>query len=78
MQNLNALINKNFDLRCKIYKISPENLELVQLARSCGVSAKFAGSGGTIIGMYPDEESLHRLIVKMKAKNIRVIKPYIS
>ena len=77
-EKLNQLINKNFDLRCKIYKISPDNMELVKLARSCGVSAKFAGSGGTIIGMYPDEETLHRLVVKMKEKNIRVIKPYIS
>ena len=74
---LNQLINQNFDLRCKIYNIAPNNMELVQTARSCGVSAKFAGSGGTIIGMYPDEESLHRLVVKMKPLNVRVIKPYI-
>ncbi len=77
-EKLNELINRNFDLRCKIYKIAPNNMELVQTARSCGVSAKFAGSGGTIIGMYPDEESLHRLIVKMKPLNVRVIKPFIS
>lgn len=74
---LNMLVNRNFDLRCKIYNISPSNMELVSTARSCGVSAKFAGSGGTIIGMYPDEESLHRLIVKMRPLNVRVIKPYI-
>lgn len=78
METLNALINRNFDLRCKIYHISPNNMELVNAARSCGVSAKFAGSGGTIIGMYPDEESLHRLIVKLKPLNARVIKPYVS
>lgn len=77
-ERLNELINLNFDLRCKIYQIAPDNMSLVQTARSCGVSAKFAGSGGTIIGMYPDEESLHRLIVKMKDLNVRVIKPYIS
>lgn len=76
-ERLNELINLNFDLRCKIYEVSPDNLKLVQAARSCGVSAKFAGSGGTIIGMYPDEETLHRLVVKMKELNVRVIKPYI-
>ena len=76
-EQLNRLINRNFDLRCKIYDISPSNMMLVQTARACGVSAKFAGSGGTIIGMYPDEESLHRLIVKMRPLNVRVIKPYI-
>lgn len=75
---LNRLIDLNFDLRCKIYNIAPENMLLIKTARSCGLSAKFAGSGGTIIGMYNDEESLHRLIVKMKPLNVRVIKPYIS
>ena len=74
---LDKLINLNFDLRRKIYQISPNQLELVEAARSCGLSAKFAGSGGTIIGMYRDEESLHRLFVKMKSLNARVIKPYI-
>ncbi len=76
-ERLNELINLNFDLRCRIYEVSPDNVNLVQAARSCGVSAKFAGSGGTIIGMYPDEETLHRLVVKMKELNVRVIKPYI-
>lgn len=75
--SLDQLINLNFDLRRKIYNISPSHLELVEAARACGVSAKFAGSGGTIIGMYRDEESLHRLFVKMKSLHARVIKPYI-
>jgi glucuronokinase len=48
---LNQMIDKNFDLRCKIMKISDSNMELVMTARKCGASAKFPGSGGAIIGM---------------------------
>ncbi|MDX1700489.1 MAG: hypothetical protein R3250_07730, partial [Melioribacteraceae bacterium] len=46
-ERLNELINLNFDLRAKIMNISSENMELVRIARECGASAKFAGSGGS-------------------------------
>jgi len=74
---LNELINKNFDLRCKIMNISESNMELVMTARNCGASAKFSGSGGAIIGMYQDDEMLQRLMVNLQKINARVIKPII-
>ncbi len=75
--SLNKLIDKNFDLRCKIIKISDSNMELVRTARNCGASAKFSGSGGAIIGMYEDDEMLRRLIVNLQKVKARVIKPII-
>jgi glucuronokinase len=74
---LNKLMDKNFDLRCKIMNISESNMELVMTARKCGASAKFSGSGGAIIGMYEDDEMLQRLIVNLRKINARVIKPII-
>ncbi len=74
---LNELINRNFDLRCKIMNISESNMEMVHTARACGASAKFSGSGGAIIGMYEDDDMLRRLIVNLKKVNARVIKPII-
>lgn len=74
---LNELINKNFDLRCKIMNISESNLEMVRTARDCGASAKFSGSGGAIIGSYRDDEMLRKLMISLKKINARVIKPYI-
>jgi len=76
--DLNALINLNFDLRCKIMNISESNLELVNTARNCGASAKFSGSGGAIIGMYKDDSMLQKLIIELKKINARVIKPYVA
>ena len=76
-EKLFALINKNFDLRSKIFNISDSNLELVMSARECGASAKFTGSGGSIIGTYPNDEILRCLIINMQKINARVIKPFI-
>jgi len=77
-ERLHELINKNFDLRCKIMNISDSNMEMVNTARSCGASAKFAGSGGSIIGTYKNDEVLTKLIIELKKINVRVIKPFIS
>lgn len=77
-KELHHLIDKNFDLRCKIMNVSESNKELVNTARRCGASAKFTGSGGSIIGIYKDDEVLNKLVVELKKINARVIKPYIS
>lgn len=77
LAGLNLFINRNFDLRKKIMNISESNLELISTARACGASAKFAGSGGAIVGLYSDNEVLTRLIIEMKKLKARVIKPFI-
>jgi glucuronokinase len=76
-ETLARLIDENFDLRSTIMNISDENMNMIRTARSCGASAKFAGSGGSIIGMYRDDEMLNHLIVEMKKIGARVIKPYV-
>jgi len=76
-KTFNQLINHNFDLRCKIMNISESNMEFIRVARASGVSAKFSGSGGAIIGMYPDDDKLSKLMVNLKKINARVIKPYV-
>lgn len=77
LDQLAKLINKNFNLRAKIFNISESNMELVKTARKCGASAKFTGSGGSIIGTYPNDETLRSLIINMQKLNARVIKPFI-
>ena len=74
---LNKLMNTNFDFRCKIMNISESNLEMVKIARECGASAKFSGSGGAIIGSYKNDEMLRKLVISLKKINTRVIKPFI-
>jgi glucuronokinase len=69
------LMNANFDLRRRIYRISDSNLEMVEAARSTGACAKFTGSGGAIVGIYRDEPMYKRLKRAMDRLNIRILKP---
>lgn len=71
------LMNENFDLRSKIMAVGAGNLELIETARRCGVSAKFAGSGGSIVGMYRNEEDFERLSAELGKFGAEVIKPLI-
>ena len=75
---LDRLINANFDLRARIYKISTGNLEMIQTARNCGATSKFAGSGGAIVGTYKDDAMYLRLTDAMRAIGVAVIKPKVA
>ena len=61
VKRLNELVNANFDLRDRIFNVAEENRRMVMTARRSGASAKFAGSGGAIVGLYEDDEQLRRL-----------------
>ncbi len=76
-EKLNQLINQNFDLRRSVMNISSMNIEMVELARSAGASAKFTGSGGAIIGTYEDNRMYENLKEALGNKNIAIIKPEI-
>jgi glucuronokinase len=75
---LNELINENFDLRERIYKIDEGNLEMIHGARRAGASSNFAGSGGAIVGAYEDEAMFDRLKGEMKKLDVAVVKPIIE
>lgn len=74
---IGPLLDANFDLRRKIYNISPSNIQMVGTARSVGASAKFTGSGGAIVGTYADEAMYVKLEAVLQAIGIRVFKPKI-
>lgn len=75
---LDYLINANFDLRSRIYKITEGNLEMVQAARSVGATSKFAGSGGAIVGTYADDAMYQKLQNALSAVGVAIIKPKIG
>ena len=74
---LAALLNENFDLRRSITHLPEGHLRMVEVAREAGASAKFAGSGGAIIGTYADEKMFERLRGALGDIGCRVIKPQI-
>ena len=73
-----ALVNANFDLRDRIFDIAEENRRMVMTARETGASAKFAGSGGTIVGTYEDEAQYGKLVERLGLIGCRTFKPVIA
>ncbi|MCX8107844.1 MAG: GHMP kinase, partial [Verrucomicrobiae bacterium] len=49
---LAALMDENFDIRRSICRLPAWQIRMIEVARDCGASANFAGSGGAIVGTY--------------------------
>ena len=72
-----SLLDANFEKRREIYKISADNVRMVETARSVGASAKFTGSGGAIVGTYEDDKMFSKLVEALGPLGVKVIKPVI-
>ncbi len=72
---LARLMDANFDTRRSIYRLPPGQIEMVEAARSTGASAKFAGSGGAIVGVYRDAATFAELERVLSAIGCVVVKP---
>ncbi|MFC1563658.1 mevalonate kinase [candidate division KSB1 bacterium] len=77
MKELSQLMKENFYHRKKIMQINESNMELIRTAEKCGTTAKFAGSGGSIIGIYDNNKIFNNLVSEMNKINAEVIKPVI-
>ena len=72
------LLDANFDLRARLYQISAGNLEMIRVARQIGATANFAGSGGAIVGTYPDEGTYGALEKAFDRIGIGILKPAVT
>lgn len=73
-----TLVNANFDLRDKIFNVAEENRRMVMTARSVGASAKFAGSGGAIVGTYEDDSQFASLVHALAKIGCKTFRPTIA
>ena len=71
---LAALIDENFDLRRSICQLPKKQVDMIERARNAGASAKFAGSGGAIIGTYPDDAAFDRLTANLEPIQCQVLR----
>lgn len=74
---LNELIDANFDLRASICQLPALHQQMVRLARESGLSAKFCGSGGAIVGVAPDQASYDRAGRALAEIGCQMIRPVI-
>ena len=75
---LAELVNANFDLRDRIFNVAEENRRMVMTARSVGASAKFAGSGGAIVGTYEDDAQFAALVHALGTIGCKTFRPTIA
>ena len=77
-QKLALLMNENFNTRSSIYQLPRVQVEMIEQARRVGASAKFAGSGGAIVGTYRDEPMFAALQAELGKINCTVFKPQVA
>ena len=77
-ERLARLIDTNFDTRRGIYRLPQWQIDMVETARRCGASAKFAGSGGAILGTYDGEPMFADVRETLGAIGSRTVKPSVS
>ena len=75
---LARLMNQNFDTRRAIYRLPQWQIDMIETARACGASAKFAGSGGAILGTYDGEDMFAAVRARLGAIGSRTIKPQVT
>lgn len=69
------LMNENYDLRESICDLAPQHVRMIQTAREAGASAKFAGSGGAIVGTLDSESDFARVASALEGIGCKVIRP---
>jgi glucuronokinase len=77
-ERLGQLIDENFEIRRSICQLPAGQVEMVQRARAAGATAKFAGSGGAIIGTCPDEATFQRLQTDLGTIGCRIVRPVVD
>lgn len=56
-----ACVDRNFDLRTRLFEVAPADRALIELGRSAGAAAKFPGSGGSVLFVCRDDAHLEEL-----------------
>ena len=75
---LARLMDRNFDIRRRLVRLDPVNVEMVEAARGLGVCAKYAGSGGCIVGICAEEDRFTRLREALGKLGCAVIRPTVA
>jgi len=75
LEELGRLMDQNFDLRSRICELPATQVEMVERAREVGAAAKFAGSGGAIVGVYRDQVMFEQLQAVLGDLNCKVFRP---
>jgi glucuronokinase len=58
LKRFGECVDRTFDLRRRLVPLDPLCTEMIEVARGCGASANYTGSGGAIVAVCPGERGL--------------------
>lgn len=70
-----ALIDRTANIRSGVLDLKPEHWRMIELARGCGATANYTGSGGAIVGTHTGPDMLAEVRAALEADGCRVIEP---
>ena len=76
--DIGPLMDRNFDLRATLYPISERNREMVRIGRENGAWVKYSGSGGAVIGVFPDDETYEQIERAFQDADFKIFRPKIA
>ena len=58
LERFGQCVDGTFDLREQLLALDPRSVEMIHVARECGASANYTGSGGAIVAVSPERGQL--------------------
>jgi len=74
-KTIGKLMDANFDLRRGIMPLNPHHVQMVEVARRFRSPCTFAGSGGTVVGLFTSHDQLTKLRHAYHELGCKVIRP---
>lgn len=73
-----ACVDRNLELRSRLFELAPVDVELAALGRSFGAAAKLPGSGGSVLFACADEAQLERVESACRARGVATLRPTVA
>jgi glucuronokinase len=78
LERLAALLDRNFELRRRIYELDRRHVEMLEAARAAGAAANYAGSGGAIVALPRRDASISELQQTLERAGCRALQPLVA
>jgi glucuronokinase len=75
---LAGFLGRDLELRRSVYTLAPQNVRMVEIARTLGTEANFTGSGGAVVGVYDDQRQYDTLREAYEAEGYSIVKAKIA
>jgi glucuronokinase len=77
-EGLRELVDRNFELRTRIFAVGERDREMVAIARERGAAANLCGSGGAVIGVPREASDLAGLAADYRAAGYSSLRPQVT